>query len=160
MATGLQRLRRYRLPLIIWLMAACLYIGRGYMLTVNLTDSLPGHVFLIEKGRIPVLGELAAFRWEETWPYPRGSIFVKILRGGPGSRVEVSDRNYYLDGQFVGTAKERASSGVLLEKGPAGVLPPGRYYVAADHPDSLDSRYRLTGWIRHDQIIGRARRLW
>ncbi|MHB1428962.1 MAG: S26 family signal peptidase [Rhodocyclaceae bacterium] len=160
MTTRLQRWQRNRLPLILWLMATCLYVGRGYMLTVNLTDSLPGHVFLIEKGRTPVLGELAAFRWEGSWPYPRGSIFVKILRGGPGSRVEVSERNFYLDGQFVGTAKERARSGEFLEKGPSGVLPPGHYYVAADHPDSLDSRYRLTGWIRPDQIIGRARRLW
>lgn len=160
MTTRLQRWQGNRLPLILWLMATCLYVGRGYMLTVNLTDSLPGHVFLIEKGRTPVLGELAAFRWEGSWPYPRGSIFVKILRGGPGSRVEVSERNFYLDGQFVGTAKERARSGEFLEKGPSGVLPPGQYYVAADHPDSLDSRYRLTGWIRSDQIIGRARRLW
>ena len=35
-------------------------------------------------------------------------------------------------------------------------LPAGRYYVRAPHPDSLDSRYRLTGWISDAQIIGRA----
>jgi conjugal transfer pilin signal peptidase TrbI len=28
--------------------------------------------------------------------------------------------------------------------------------VRAPHPDSLDSRYALTGWIAEDQIIGRA----
>ena len=34
--------------------------------------------------------------------------------------------------------------------------PAGRYYVRAPHPDSLDSRYRLTGWVSEEQIIGRA----
>ena len=35
-----------------------------------------------------------------------------------------------------------------------------RYYVQAGHPDSLDSRYALTGWIHRSQIIGRARALF
>jgi hypothetical protein len=28
--------------------------------------------------------------------------------------------------------------------------------VRAPHPDSLDSRYRLTGWIEASQIVGRS----
>jgi conjugal transfer pilin signal peptidase TrbI len=28
--------------------------------------------------------------------------------------------------------------------------------VRAPHPDSLDSRYALTGWVTQAQIIGRA----
>ena len=46
--------------------------------------------------------------------------------------------------------------GEALEPGPTGLIPPGRYYVRAPHPDSLDSRYRLTGWVDASQIIGRA----
>jgi conjugal transfer pilin signal peptidase TrbI len=46
--------------------------------------------------------------------------------------------------------------GLPLELGPTGILPAGRYYVRAPHPDSLDSRYWLTGWISDAQIIGRA----
>ena len=56
----------------------------------------------------------------------------------------------------VGTAKAVSRKGLPLDTGPVGVLPPGRYYVRAPHPDSLDSRYALTGWIAEDQIIGRA----
>jgi conjugal transfer pilin signal peptidase TrbI len=28
--------------------------------------------------------------------------------------------------------------------------------MAAPHPDSLDSRYALVGWVDEEQIIGRA----
>jgi len=37
-----------------------------------------------------------------------------------------------------------------------GVLNADEYYVQAPHLDSLDSRYRLTGWIAANRIIGRA----
>ena len=41
-----------------------------------------------------------------------------------------------------------------------GTLPDAAYYVRAPHPDSLDSRYRLTGWVSQAQIIGRAHALF
>ena len=47
-------------------------------------------------------------------------------------------------------------SGQPLAPGPTGTLPTGRFYVRAPHPDSLDSRYALLGWISESQIIGRA----
>jgi conjugal transfer pilin signal peptidase TrbI len=56
----------------------------------------------------------------------------------------------------VGYAKTVSRQGQPLDPGPTGTLPPGHYYVRAPHPDSLDSRYRLTGWIADAQIIGRA----
>lgn len=60
----------------------------------------------------------------------------------------------------IGFAKEYSKSGVPLKPGLAGVIPNGHYFVSADHPDSLDSRYALTGWITDDQIIGQAFRLF
>jgi conjugal transfer pilin signal peptidase TrbI len=44
--------------------------------------------------------------------------------------------------------------------GPVGIIPDGRYYVAGSHPDSLDSRYRLTGWVSRQQIVGKAHRVF
>jgi len=141
-------------------MVAYLAFTRNFMLALNLTESLPGTIFLIEKGVFPSADELVAFRWEANWPYPRGSIFVKQLVGLPGSAVEAQGREYSVNGRVVGVAKERAKSGELLIAGPVGVIPVGRYFVSGRHPDSLDSRYQLTGWVKRDQIIGKAFRLY
>ena len=61
---------------------------------------------------------------------------------------------------FAGQAKTVARDGRALLPGPTGVIPSGRFHVYAPHPDSLDSRYAITGWIRQDQIIGKAHALF
>ncbi|MFY9328972.1 MAG: S26 family signal peptidase [Georgfuchsia sp.] len=147
-------------PVVLWGMAACLAFGRVYLVALNLTESLPGTVFLIEKDVMPQRGELVAFRWEADWPYPRGCIFVKKLVGLSGSVVSVSGRDFFVDGNSVGRAKERARTGEPLDIGLIGTIPEGHYYVAGSHPDSLDSRYRLTGWVGRNQIIGKAHRIF
>jgi len=141
-------------------MAGYLAFTKVFMLTLNLTDSLPGTIFLIDKRTFPSLGEFVAFRWENDWPYPRGSIFVKRLTGIPGARVTASDRRYFVDGREMGFAKEYSTTGVQLKSGPTGEIPKGHYFVSADHPDSLDSRYALTGWVADDQVLGQAMRLF
>lgn len=141
-------------------MAGYLAFTKVFMVTLNLTDSLPGTIFLIDKRTFPSLGEFVAFRWENDWPYPRGSIFVKRLTGIPGASVTASDRSYFVDGREVGFAKEYSKTGVPLKPGPTGVIPMGHYFVSADHPDSLDSRYALTGWVADDQVLGLAMRLF
>jgi conjugal transfer pilin signal peptidase TrbI len=73
-----------------------------------------------------------------------------------GDTVTRVDRDFFVNGTPVGHAKTVSRQGVALEPGPTGIVPAGRYYVRAPHPDSLDSRYRLTGWISESQIIGRA----
>ena len=147
-------------PVVLWAMVAILAFGRTYLVALNLTESLPGTIFLVEKGVMPQRGELVAFRWEPNWPYPHGSIFVKKLIGLPGSVVTANERDFFVDGDPVGRAKERARTGEALDIGPTGHIPDGRYYVAGTHPDSLDSRYRLTGWIGWNQIIGKAYRVF
>ena len=152
--------RLWRLPVVLWWMAGYLAFTKVFLLTLNLTDSLPGTIFLIDKRTFPSPGEFVAFRWENDWPYPRGSIFVKRLTGIPGASVTASDRHYFVDGREMGFAKEYSKTGVPLKPGPTGIIPKGHYFVSADHPDSLDSRYALTGWIADDQILGQAVRLF
>lgn len=153
------RLSRW-FPIVLWAMAAQLAFGRSYFVALNLTESLPGTIFLVEKDVMPQRFELMAFRWEPNWPYPHGCIFVKKLIGLPGSIVTAEGRNFFVDGNPVGHAKERAKSGESLEIGPVGIIPPRHYYVAGTHPDSLDSRYLLTGWIEQNQIVGKAHRVF
>jgi len=153
-------LRGLWLPLVLWIVAAYLAFGRAYLIAFNLTESLPGTLFLIQKGTLPNRGDLVAFRWEAHWPYPQGSLFVKRLIGMPGSIVSARDRDFFVDGDPVGRAKERARTGEALEIGAVGMIPEAHYYVAGEHPDSLDSRYRLTGWVARQQIVGRAHRIF
>ena len=127
-----------------------------FTLGVNTSPSLPHRLYLIHKGKIPSAGELVAFRWAGGGPYPAGVTFVKILGGVPGDTVSHIDRDFFVNGRGVGTTKSFSRTGLPLQPGPVGVLPPEFYYVQAPHPDSLDSRYALTGWISRYQIIGRA----
>jgi conjugal transfer pilin signal peptidase TrbI len=74
--------------------------------------------------------------------------------------VTATGRAFFVDGEPVGRAKEHATTGEPLDIGPVGIIPDGRYYVAGSHPDSLDSRYRLTGWVARQQIVGKAHRVF
>ena len=153
-------LRGLWLPLALWIAAAYLAFGRAYLIAFNLTDSLRGTLFLIERDTLPDRGDLVAFRWQANWPYPKGSLFVKRLTGVPGSVVSAIGRDFFVDGHPVGRAKERARTGETLEIGSVGTIPEAYYYVAGEHPDSLDSRYRLTGWVARQQIVGTAHRIF
>ena len=81
---------------------------------------------------------------------------MKVIAGMAGDTVTRADRDFFVNGTHVGQAKTVSRQGVPLELGPSGVLPAGYYYVRSPHADSLDSRYRLTGWVSEAQIIGRA----
>ena len=48
------------------------------------------------------------------------------------------------------------SNGRALDAIAPGVIPPGHYYVHADHKDSHDSRYREVGLVPRERIKGRA----
>ena len=83
--------------------------------------------------------------------------YLKRVRGLPGDRVEVDqERRIRVNGEFLGVAKTHALNGRALEAIGPGVIPPGHYYVHADHADSHDSRYKEIGLIPRERIRGRA----
>jgi conjugal transfer pilin signal peptidase TrbI len=101
---------------------------------LNLTESLPGTLFLVEKNVMPARGELMAFRWEDNWPYPRGSLFLKRLIGLPGSLVTATGRAFFVDGEPVGRAKERARTGEPWTLARSGSFPTGATTLPARIP--------------------------
>ncbi len=147
---------RQHLPTAVLAALAAWLFHLQFSFGVNISPSLPQQIFLIHRGEAPARGDYVAFRWQGGGPHRAGTPFVKVLAGVPGDTVERLDRRFFLNGRFIAVAKKRGRDGQALEAGPEGVLPPGRYYVHAAHPDSLDSRYALTGWISREQIIGRA----
>lgn len=154
----LAHLQRWRIAYLAMLLLGivALFISHHYVLGLNTTASLPHRLFLIHKNATVTRGAYVAFRWHGNGLYPPGITFVKIVAGLPGDRVSTREREFFVNGASAGMAKHLSRSGTPLELGPTGIIPPGHYYVKAPHPDSLDSRYRLTGWIPQAQIIGRA----
>jgi conjugal transfer pilin signal peptidase TrbI len=136
--------------------AIALWFHAHYGFGLNASPSLPHRLFLIHKSEMPSRGDFVAFRWAGGGPYPAGVTFIKVLAGMPGDEVTRDARGFHLNGVPVGVPKPVSRQGQVLEPGPTGQIPEGRYYVQAGHPDSLDSRYQLTGWIHASQIIGRA----
>jgi len=154
-----------RISVYLWLLVALLAFSRYFTISINVSNSLPGTIFLIQKGAKPQKGDLVAFRYAGGGPYHQGVLFLKRLVGTTGAAVSTKDigdgyRDFFVNGQDVGRAKPISSDGLPLAPGPEGAIPPGHYYMAAPNPDSLDSRYALVGWVGEDQIVGRAFRVF
>ena len=132
-------------------------LGHFFTLSINFTQSLPNHVFVVLKyDRAISRGDYVAFLHPGGGPYPPGAPFVKIAAGVPGDTVQSLDRMYYVNGRPVGQAKQYSKTGMPLRPGPTGVLPDGFFYVYTPNPDSFDSRYDGTGWIHERRFVGRA----
>lgn len=137
--------------------------GQFYRVAFNLTPSVPYSVLLVEKSQ-PKPGslrynELVAWRWPGGMHYGQGALFVKFVKGLPGDTVErrgPSGRDFYVNGAYVGTAKQKSRYGDVMEANRAGKVPPGHYYLFAPHRDSLDSRYAVSGYVPHAYLVGRA----
>jgi conjugal transfer pilin signal peptidase TrbI len=126
-----------------------------YRFGVNETESLPNWAYILDlHDREPKRGSLLAFVAPDNPYYPKGSQFLKRVWGLPGDKVERAGRNYYVNGRFVGYAKEVSQTGRRAVLGPTGIIPAGRYYVGTPHKDGFDSRYGEIGWIGRDRIIG------
>ncbi|MBB3221711.1 S26 family signal peptidase [Pseudoduganella umbonata] len=128
-----------------------------YRLGINHSASLPGRLYLIELNVQPRRnGELVVFRWQRNAFFRPDRLFLKEIRGIAGQRIDVVGRNVYVNGKFQGVAKTASRRGTPLTPVAAGTIPCGYLYVGTAHPDSLDSRYAVTGLIGPDRIVGRA----
>ncbi len=95
--------------------------------------------------------------------FPPGAAFIKEVVGVPGDVVQAQDRVFTVipatpgqEAVQIGKAKVVSRKGLSLMAGPVGVIPPGRYFVRGTHPDSLDSRYAMLGWVSDRDIVGSA----
>ena len=138
------------------LLAAAALLPTRFTFGLNASHSLPHQLFLIDKAAMPGRGDLVAFRWHGCGPHPEGVTFVKFAAGVPGDLVSDLDGLFHINGTPVARAKTHGLQGQPLAPGPTGVIPYDHLFVHAPHPDSLDSRYALTGWIHRSRVIGKA----
>ena len=128
-------------------------------LLFNWTPSLPYSVALMQYGPHKLQrGDyiVFAFDGEARANYP-GLIrqpFFKIVRGLPGDVVTVRERTVAVNGQIVGIAKTHAFDRRPLDPIAPTVIPPGYYYVQGTSADSFDSRYRSSGLVRAELVLG------
>lgn len=132
----------------------------GYRFSENLTTSLKGHIYVYKVGEPFKKGDLVAYRWHGGMEYPRGATFIKIVAGVPGDEVVRNDRSFSVAGKYIGEAKPKAKSGVVLEAAPGGIIPEGEYFLMTPSVDSLDSRYAVSGNIKQLQIVGKAHEIF
>ena len=154
--------------LAIWTMAYVrLFVDPTPRLPIvfNWTPSLPYRVALIYPAP-PALrrGDYILFAFagpaETIYPGLHGQPFFKRVRGLPGDIVTVTDRVVFINGEPVGRAKTQTFDHRALQPIHPQVIPPRHYYVQGTSPDSFDSRYRSSGLVRADQVIGIARPLF
>lgn len=166
---GLPRLvRRHGLALSLLLVVWALAYVRVFIdptprvpLLFNWTGSLPYKVALVRYGPHSLQrGDLVvfAFAGEAGTVYPglAGQPFFKIVRGLPGDRITVKDRIVSINGEAVGQAKTHAFDRRPLDPIAPTVIPSGHFYVQGTGPDSFDSRYRQSGLVRIEQVLGTA----
>lgn len=125
----------------------------------NWTGSLPCHVAWFKRGTHALKrGDyvLFAFDGEAQAHYPglHGQPFFKIVRGLPGDRVTVHGREVLVNDELVGVAKTHTFDRRPLEPITELVIPERHYYVQGTSPDSFDSRYRASGLVRENQVLG------
>lgn len=165
-AEFLQHLRR-RWPLYLPIVAVwCFAYTRLFIdptprlpLLFNLTPSLPYRIALLQHSPRPLRrGDFIVFSFageaQSRYPGLRGQPFFKIVRGLPGDTVAVADRQVAVNGENVGIAKTHAYDRRPLAPIAPTIIPPGHYYVQGTSPDSFDSRYRDSGLVRAEQVIG------
>ena len=136
---------------------AALWLAAASRVHVNASwsDGAWGYAAFPLFGEEPAIGDRVLFEPPDALDSPVP--YLKTVRGVPGMTVSVdADGTVRLDGAAMGRAKTHALDGRPLQAIASGAIPPGHYYLHADHADSHDSRYAEIGLVPAGRILGRA----
>ena len=134
----------------LWLVAA----SRVHV-NASWSDEAWGYAVVPLFGEDPKIGDRVLFDPPEALGAEVS--WLKTVRGLPGMRIAVgADGTVTVGGVRLGRAKTHALDGRPLAAIAAGTIPPGHYFLHADHVDSHDSRYAEVGLVPRARILGRA----
>ncbi len=135
-----------------------------YQFMVNVSESLPYRYWIVALKKLPQRGDYVCFRLPSAltkeYGFSKTVTLTKQVLGVFGDTVTQKGRDFYINNQYVGSAKTHSLEGEVLTLGPSGLIKPGYYYVGSEHPDSFDSRYEKMGWVHQTQLVGVAYPLW
>ncbi len=149
--------RRRRIGLVAMIAVAALWLAAVSHVHVNASwsDGAWGYAAFPLFGEDPKPGDRVLFEP----PATVGSKvpYLKTVRGVTGMRIEIgTGGTVLLDGEPVARAKPHTLDGRPLAAIAPGIIPPGHFYLHADHVDSHDSRYAEIGLVPRGRILGRA----
>ncbi len=136
------------------------WIQPRYRFAVQTDYSVNFVVGITDRGNIsPAKGEYFAFRFLAKSNDPRhGRDFVKRLGCMEGEYLQNRGRDYYCDGEYLGTAKEFSKTGRALQAFEYdGIIPKDRYFAIGETKDSFDSKF--WGFVRREWIIGKVTKI-
>ena len=149
--------RRARIALACMMALAALWLLAASRIHVNASwsDTAWGYAAFPLFGADPAIDDRVLFDPPAAVGAPVP--YLKTVRGVPGARIDVdADGTVRIDGVALARAKTHALDGRPLAAVEPGTIPPGRYYLHGDHPDSHDSRYAEIGLVPRSRILGRA----
>ncbi len=142
------------------LIPVAFWLGNHFAIVINQTDSLPQKVWLMAVNQKPKRNDFVAFKAPLNSGLLKNIILHKQVLGVAGDVVSLKGRDFYINGDFVATAKTHSLENEPLSLGLTGTLKEGQYYVSTPHQDSFDSRYQKMGWINVNDILGVLYPLW
>ena len=149
------RCRHIGLAVMIALAALWLAAASRVHVNASWSDEAWGYAAFPLFGEEPKIGDRVLFDPPDSVGSPVP--YLKTVRGVPGMRIKVEiDRTVFLEGERVARAKAHALDGRPLAAIAPGTIPPGHFFLHADHADSHDSRYAEIGLVPRDRILGRA----
>ncbi len=155
-----EHLVKYKLAYVAVLLGYWLFSTR-YDLSINVSNSLSGTLYLVEKRVLPSRNDYAVFLYPSDFIYHKNSRFLKRVVGVAGDVVESNNHQFSVNGKPVGTALPVTSQGFQISENDFhGVIPAGYYYMMGDHPKSLDSRYQVVGLVPSQLVVGRGYQLF
>ena len=152
-----ERSRRARIGFTVLIALSALWLFACSRVYVNASWSDPAWgYFLLPLFRDPGPGDRVLFDPPQAGSGTPRPPYMKTVLGAPGMVVLASDGGVWVGGEYAGQAKKNALDGRPLKSIVSGTIPPGHYYLHADHPDSHDSRYAEIGLVPRDRILGFA----
>lgn len=153
-------LHRYRtaFALVFCLATASVTLSFFYTVHINVTDSLPYKLFIVDKTNRAVKPQgLYAFRWTGGYGYDQGSVFIKIAGGVAGDQIHVKDQVVYLNGQPVVRALTHTpKKQTPLAPAANQTIPVGGVFFYTPVRDGFDGRYEAFGLTSTKTVIGKA----
>jgi len=147
--------------IVLAIVVSAKLISTQIFIASNQSTSLDGRYFLAVKTKSFNRGDIVVIQLQDN-PYYGNAKFTKILKGQPGDIIEKQGFNFFINGEFIATAKEFTEKGtplISLEL-MSNKIPNNYYFLSTDHKDSYDSRYDSFGYIPADRIIAKAYRIY
>jgi len=145
--------------LIIFLLGACAcLIPTKFEIVRNYSKSLPYHFVVVKKGVVPSKKDQVFVFYVRDNPLLKVSKikFIKLVGGLPGDEIITNEREVYIAGRFIISAKTHSLKGLPLTIINSGQIPTHKFFAYTPHKDSFDSRYKEIGLINEKDIIGVA----